>query len=99
MAIDLIMGAEDFANDGLIAGEIFGGDDAAVVLHIGNEHAGGFTAVKIGGAVCGDALQRGGEFRLAENVADFVTFAVVLGIAEKDALADGELLQAGLFFF
>ena len=77
MAFGLIVGAQNFANFGLIAGKIGASDEAAVTLHVGNQHLGCFAAIKIGRAVFSDALQGGGQFRLAENISDLIRLAVV----------------------
>ena len=98
MAFGLIVGAQNFANFGLIAGKISGGDKAAVALHVRNQHLGCFAAIKISRSVFSDALQSGGQFRLAENISDLIGLAVVPFIAQKNSFADGELLQARFLF-
>ena len=66
------------AHGGLVAGQILPCHQAVVTLHLGGDQLGGLTLVELTGALFGDALQGGGQVRLAVDVADLVARAILL---------------------
>ena len=84
---------QGFANFGLILREIFESDETAHALHVVDDQLRGFAAIELGCAVFRDALESCGQLRLTERIAGVKHFSVV----QKDAPANGELLQLGAF--
>src|SRR5208282_66297 len=91
VSVDGIGGVEDFADFRLIMREIIERDEPAKRGHVTRQHLRGFTLIKLGGAVPGDALEGCGKFRLAQRVSGVKKFAAV----QENAAAHREALQAG----
>src|SRR5208283_2003445 len=94
MGVDGVTGVEGFANFRLVMGEIIEGDESAKRGHVASQHPRGLALIKLGGAVPGDALEGGSEFRLAQRVSGVKELAAV----QEDAAAHREALQAGALF-
>ena len=93
MAVEIVICMQGFANFRLILREIFERDETAHTLHVVHDQLRGFAAIKLGCAVFRDALESCGQLGLTEGIAGVKHFSVV----QKNAPADGELLQLGAF--
>ncbi len=75
-------------SDGLVILQILQGDQAAVGLHRRRQFAGNFALVEIIRAVLLNALQRGGQLRLHQLVADLNAQEDTLGVRELGELSN-----------
>src|SRR5713226_546377 len=95
MAIAIVFRAQNLADFRLVLGEIVEGNETAEPRHILYKRAGSFAAIKLRGAVPGDAFERGGQFWLTNGIPGLKHFAVI----QKDAPADGKALQTRALLF